>query len=473
MLASADMSRLIDRERELAALQQRFARRSSLSLVFGQRRTGKTYLLQHALAGDPDALYFPADESTGNALLTRFVEEARAVARLSSGPGTAPSDWGTALTLLLQEAALAQRPLRLVIDECQYLLAAEPTFPSVLQRLWDAWRDRMALHVVLCGSALGALAALGDEHQPLYGRFDLRLKLSPFSYREAARFAPAWDARDRLLLYGVFGGLARHLAQVDETRPLAENVVQAILDPLATLHEAPIDILRSERLSSRAEADAVLAAIAQGEDRFTAIAARAGLSAPRTDAVLKELQSLELVRRDGRYGDSPGARYARYRVCDPLAGFWFRLVRPNRGAFQGTPPETIWRERIVPRLDDRMGLVMEEIARQVVTLSHRPEAFGIVDEAVPWWSRDGRTEIDLVVRSGDRMTFVECKWSAGRPLDLDALRRLRDHVARFPRERERREGRLCLVSAGGFRDRLRTVAAAEDVLLVDVRELLS
>lgn len=460
------MSRFVDRTSEIAALREAFARPSSFTLVYGQRRTGKTFLLQHVLRDEPDVVYFLADETTSPTLLERFRVEA-------TRPGVDPvGDWGAALTLLVQEAVLRDRRLVLVLDEFQYLLAAEPAVASILQRIWDTWHVRASLHLVLCGSALGTLARLGDSGQPLHGRFDLRMRLSPFPVRQASEFVASWPRHERLRAYGVFGGLARHLATIDESRNLGENVARRVLSPFGVLHEAPLDMLRTEHVSSRSDADAVLAAVAAGETGFGAIASRTGLSSSRLDYVLKELSALELVRREPRFGDTPGTRHVRYRCADPFVAFWFRLVRPNRGALQSAEPLRVWNERIAPRLDDHLGPVFEQMVRQAVLAGALSDTLGLVDEAASFWSRDGRTEIDLVARAGDRVAFVECKWRASADADLDALKQLKDHLSRYPRRDEAAEARLVLASPTGFTERLRAVAAAEGVVLLGAREIL-
>ncbi len=468
------MCTFVDRAAELTALRERLARPSSLSLLFGQRRVGKTFLLQHLLDGEPDALYFLADESTAPSLLRRFQRVVAASGRGGSLWETVtPSDWSTALTLLVQSSLAEGRPLVLVLDELQYLLAADPAVPSVLQRLWDEHHARQRLHLILCGSALGTLARLGDAGQPLHGRFDLRLQLQPFSYRQAADFVPAWGLAERLRLFGVFGGLARHLAEVDPARSLPANAVRALLDPLGALHEAPLDILRTEHVSAHADANAALAAIATGENQFGVIAAGTGLTGARLDYVLKELLRLEVIRREVRFGDRPGSRYTRYRCNDPLTVFWFRYVLPQRGALLGTPPARLWQDRIAPRLDEHMGTVFEEVGRQAIERGLLLELVGPVDEVAPYWSRDGRTEIDLVARSGSELLFVECKWRPAGEVGLPALRRLRGHVARYPMRGHSGAARLCLATAGRFSDGLRRVAEAEGVLLVGPEELLA
>ena len=109
-------------------------------------------------------------------------------------------------------APISPAPVRICIDELQYVLEREPAFASVLQRLWDRYRARLDLHLVVCGSALGTMAALGDEGQPLHGRFDLKMKLRPFTYLEAARFVPAWEPVD------VLRRLREHASRVSPAR---------------------------------------------------------------------------------------------------------------------------------------------------------------------------------------------------------------------------------------------------------------
>jgi AAA+ ATPase superfamily predicted ATPase len=467
------MPLFVDREAELRAFRERFEKPSSLSLLYGQRRVGKTFFLQHLLKGNPDAVYFLADESPSASLARRFHTEVRHAGRGGAAWESAvPSEWGTLLTLLVQGAALESRPLFLVFDECQYILDAEPSFASTIQRLWDQFGTRGGLHIVLCGSALGVLSQLGDEGQPLHGRFDLRAKMAPFDYRRAAAFAAGWAPTERFLLYGVFGGLARHLAEVDPARPLSENAVRAVLDRLSPLHEAALDILRSERVTSRSDAAGVLGCIAGGETAFGAIAPRLGMTASRLDHALKELMDLEIVRREVRFGDREGSRYTRYRCADPFVRFWFRFVGPNRGALAGAPADLVWRERIEPRLGDYMGPVFEEIARQAVVGGVLLRTLGPIDEAAPYWSRDHSTEIDLVARSGGTLCFIECKWRAGGQTDATALDRLRAHVARSGLVTEEAGPRFALISAGGFDDRLTRAAQAGSCILVGPEDLL-
>ena len=468
------MSSFLDRVRETEAIRKQLGRQGSLTLVYGQRRTGKTFLLQHVAGRDADAIYFLADETSSPDLLRRFLVQAGAWTRAGSGLSpTGITDWGTALALLFQEAHVARRRLVLVIDECQYLLDREPALPSILQRLWDQFLGRARVHVLLCGSALGTLSKLGEGSQPLHGRFDLKLHLDPFSFRESALFVPRWTAIEKLRLYGVFGGLARHLAAVDPGKSLERNVCEAILEPLSPLHEAPQDMLRAERVSSTAEAAAVVEAVASGENRFNAIASRTGLKASRLDYVVKELMELDIVEKEVRFGDKPGSKLVRYRCRDPFVEFWFRFVGPNRSALQSAPPESVWRQRILPGFDSHMGSVFERLVAAALRAGLLADRLGPADEVAPFWSRDGQTQIDAVARFGRRLLFVECKWRSGSKAGTRVLDRLREHAAHLPGAAAREPATYCVASARAFSSGLRKAAAREGVILLDGRDLLA
>lgn len=460
---------LIDRQAERAAFEKRFSRRSSFSLMFGQRRTGKTYLLQYLASSRANAMHFLADESTAPMSLARFWGEVLE-ARVARGVSAVlqPTDWGSALTLLIQQAMSNDEPLFLFIDEVQYLIAAEPALPSILLRLWDQFRERASLHIVLCGSALGALSQLGHSGQPLHGRFDLKLKLLPFSFHQAGLFVDNWPLHERLKAYGVFGGLARHLAELEPGATLAENVVEILCDPLSSLAEAPMDILRSEHLSSLAEAAAVVEAMALGETRFNSIASRTNLTGARLSYVLNELLGLEIVRREARFGDRSGSKYSRYWIADPLVGFWFRFIRPNRAALAGGSKQRVWDQRIAPRLNDWMGPVFEHIVHQALRRRELEDQLGLVDEIGSYWSRDGQTQIDWIARTDRGLLFVECKWRENQPVGRDALRQLRDHASRYTKDSG--PSLYCLASPAGFSHDL-LAGPTDDVILLGPDEL--
>jgi len=465
------MRGLVDRIKESQLLERLLGGESVLVLLYGQRRTGKTYLLQHLLHGKPDVVFFMAEETSAKVMLERFVASAIQAGLLPAAASGGVTGWSSALSLTVSSAMALGRSLTLVFDEVQYLIAQEPAFTSMIQRIYDEHKDKMRLRLVLCGSAVGALQQLGEASQPLYGRFSSRMKLRPFGASEAALFVPSWSAVEAVRLYGAFGGLARHLAEVHEGESLAQNVCRSILGTSSALFDAPADMLRCERLSSFADASALLHAIAAGENRFGSIAARTGLTAARANYALKELCDLDVVLKQQRYGDRDGARFSRYLCADPFVAFWHRFVAPNRVSLLAAQPEKVWEIRIAPHLDSYLGRLFEQVVSQALMRGALENRLGLLDELAPFWSRDGATEIDLVGRFGKKLLFVECKWRPGGEVGVDVLTSLQGHVERSGLVRKQ-EWLPCIASAGHFSHALRQMESEGKILLLSVEQLL-
>lgn len=74
-------------------------------------------------------------------------------------------------------------PLAIVLDEFQWLTAAQPSLESIVQRYWDEWqRDRVPVTLILSGSALRLMEGLLEP-----GR-------SPSVARRLASSAPIYGA---------------------------------------------------------------------------------------------------------------------------------------------------------------------------------------------------------------------------------------------------------------------------------------
>jgi hypothetical protein len=86
-----------------------------------------------------------------------------------------------------------------------------------------------------------------------------------------------------------------------------------------------------------------------------------------------------------------------------------------------------------------------------------------------YWSRDGRTEIDLIAELGDgTFLFGECKWRTERVTRLNDLSVLQAKVASLPEARWRNKPSYILFALGGFSPELLQLAVnpAERLYLV-------
>ncbi|HKE97351.1 MAG TPA: ATP-binding protein [Actinomycetes bacterium] len=422
-------SYFLDRTAELRALERMWsARDGQLALVWGRRRTGKSYLLAHFAEGRR-SVFYTATEQSPEVELTAFSERVRAV--LDPGPrdvlaGGPFRTWDEALHYLA--AAAQAQPLLVVLDEFSYLMESNPSLPSIVQRFWDRSGRASRLRLVLCGSATGVLEGLGAAHAPLFGRFTTRLQVHPFSFRDAAGFHPGLAPADQALVYGVLGGMPLYLRLWDADEPVEANLVRLFGDASAPLLNEGELLLRTE-LPEAAGYFRLMAAIAEGHAKFSGIRDVARMDPTRG---LERLASVRLVERRAPVTEELGATRRRtHRIGDNFLAFWFRFVYPHRGEIErGLGPQVV-RTLVLPRLDGHMGPVFEELARDHVRNLAVAGRLDGVTRVGSWWSADGRTGIGVVALGDRRVTLAgEASWD--RPLDRGALVRLRQALRLLP-----------------------------------------
>ena len=455
---------LVDRTQELERLREAIDNPPQLVVLRGRRRIGKSFLLVHALARRR-GIFFQADEQTESAHLELLAGE---VARLI-GPRAALrfGSWEEALGTL--EELAREEPLTVVLDEFQWLLAAQPALDSILQRHWDRWqREATPLTLILSGSALALMEGLLEPGAPLYGRADYRPLLGPLDYRDAAELGPArGGAEQRLRRYAVLGGTPQY--QVWAGRgALRETIAARILNKGESLYEEPLHLLREEQeIRDPATYFAVVRAIAAGRTRVGEISSATGIPTPNLTKMLARLEALGYLKARAPLSPTgPERKRSSYRLVDPFFRFWFRFVFPNRSLLErGRVKEVLG---IVERdFDTYMGLAFEDCCREWVGRHASAEHFGAAQQLGSWWSRDGQVEVDVVGASRGRYELLgSCKWA--RSAGTEVLGQLLAHRNELPKA----AGARLAIFARGFEPELRRRAAEEDVTLVGIEELL-
>jgi len=456
---------LIDRESERALLLEARDNPPSLVVLTGRRRVGKSFLLSSVLQG-PRVVGFHADEHREEDQLDLLTHEA---ARLLPGsPHLFLPDWTDALDFFERQAKTGG-PLVVVLDEFQYLCAAQPALPSMIQRAWDRWqREGVPITLVLSGSALSFMEGLLTYSAPLYGRATQRPLLRPLDYRDAARFAPGRrSAEEWLRRYAILGGTPQYQVWAGD-RPLERVVRDAILAKGQPLYEDPLHLLREgEGIRDPGTYVAILRAIASGATQYNEIATRARLATGNLSPRLARLEELGYVMPWKPLASGGRERRTSYRIADPYFRFFFRYVFPNRSRLERGRADEV-ADEVLADLDNLMGRTFEDCCRTWVGRYADERAVGASEELGSWWSRDGQIELDVVGVAKGRCTFLgSCKWA--RRAGVRALEELREAQAALGGKAA--TARLAIFARSGFDAALRRRAAEENVLLVTAADL--
>ena len=74
---------------------------------------------------------------------------------------------------------------------------------------------------------------------PLFGRITSSFEVEAFDYLDSARFFDGYSSMDKMICYGILGGVPRYLESFDNQLSLHENIKMKILDSAAYLNDEP------------------------------------------------------------------------------------------------------------------------------------------------------------------------------------------------------------------------------------------
>jgi AAA+ ATPase superfamily predicted ATPase len=449
----------IGRRNELTLLREELGSpRASLAVIYGRRRVGKSTLIREAIK-DGAHVFYQATRVTSSLNLEAFkIEIARALGTDELLTGI--SDW-LAVLHYLARAADRHPGLVIVLDEFPYLADADPALASIIQKFWDSGAARTGnLKLLLCGSMISHMEELLAERNPLYGRKTFALDLAPLSFRETGQFIPRYSAENRLVTYGVFGGIPFYLQLLDDRATLQSNIIRLVLTQTGSLVDEPLVLLQSE-LREVSRYASVLAAIAEGCTKHGEIIGRVKeISDSRTlGPYLEKLERMRLIHVVKSMDAGPKERDRRYFIADPLIAFWYRFVQPNLSSVgQGFGAE-VWKYQIAPNIHAFMGGVFEDICREHARRFSQEYFSAPAQEIGRIWEAD--YDIDIAGKLLDGSTlYGECKWWK----DLvgeNVLDELIQRASRTDYGRDTPKRQFVLYARTGFTAALQRRAASE------------
>ena len=401
----------IGRKRELSSLENLYnSDKFEFAVIYGRRRVGKTALINKFIEGK-EAIYFMGVESNEKQNLENF---SSSIAEYSGSVlGSIFPSFQVALEQVFKLSS--QKRIVLVIDEYPYVARASKSLASTLQLLIDKYKDSSKLMLILCGSSMSYMEDKVLSYKaPLYGRRTAQMKILPFDFEETCEYLGNFSAEDKALIYGIVGGTPQYLLQINDNESIEENIKNLFLNPVSSLYEEPINLLKQE-VREPAVYTAVISAIANGASKMSEISSQANESTSFCSNYLKNLIDLGIVTKETPYGEKP-SRKSIYSIDDNMFRFWYRFVLPNTSLISRGAGELAYKH-IEPYLSEYMGKVFEEICKEYLwkelLSGDSPVDFTSLGR---WWGNNPKEkkqeEIDiLAAQDKDTALFGECKWT--------------------------------------------------------------
>lgn len=416
----------IGRDKELKSLEDLYSsNRFEFLVVYGRRRVGKTELLKQ-FACKHKCIFYQAQEKNNTLNIKAFANALNLY--YDTNYEIKFDDWYDILKYLDSRIQTSNERTVIIIDEFPFIAKDYPAIKSLLQQMIDiSWKDRNVM-LVLCGSSVSFMVneVLGYS-SPLYGRRTFSMEVLPFDYYTASQFFPNFSEEDRLLAYGILGGIPLYLSMFDSNISIKENIKKNILTVGSFLNEEVIDLLKMEFREPKVY-NSILTAIANGSSKINQIKTKINEESSKVSKYLNELMEIKLVRKVVPYGEKSDSKNTIYEICDNYFVFWFRyvfkLANENSLLSLDTLADIIYND-----LSDYMGGRFEKICQQYLTrLTLSGHAPFMLSSIGRWWGTNNKLkkqdDIDILGISGDNVLFCECKFRN----ELFDMREYRDFV---------------------------------------------
>ena len=387
-----------NREEELQMLDetraQAFSDHSLFTVVTGRRRVGKTKLILRSCEGTPTVYLFVARKNEGD-LCERFAEVIRTSLHIHFS--TSSRSFSDIFASLMEIGKNTK--FNLVIDEFQEFYYINESIYSEMQDIWDRMKDSTNINLIVSGSVNTLMHRIfKDSQEPLYGRADRSMRISPFSLDVLKEifhdFHPQYTNDDLLALYTFTGGVPKYVELLLEARKFTmPDMVDFIIRPDSFFLEEGKYLLIQEFGKKYGNYFSILSAIASGRNTMAEIMQR--VSGGSIGGQLKRLEEdYNTITRKRPILAKEASQNVRYDIADNFLRFWFKYINRNLDFIESENFQGL-ASLIKDDYPTYSGLTLERYFRQKLMEQHIYRNIG------SWWeSTKGKdteqNEIDIV-----------------------------------------------------------------------------
>ena len=458
------MANFIDRQKERETLEREYARAgSSLVILYGRRRVGKTTLISEFIK-DKKALFYLASEESESQNRVAFQEKTADFLDNDLLRVADIKSWDLLFKQII-DAKLPTKPV-IVIDEFQYIGKSNAAFPSIFQRIWEEILKDQPVMVILCGSLISMMESQTLSYSsPLYGRRTAQIRLTQIPFRYYREFFPEKSQRDLIEMYSVTGGVPKYIESFSSCTNIYQAIEDTVLNPNSYLYDEPNFLLQQE-VSEIGSYFSIIRSIAAGNHKSSAIASMLEVKATSLSKYLQTLINLDILEREVPITEETPEKSKKglYKIKDNYLRFWFAYIYPNRGFIESGNEAYVLDKIKKSFVSGQAAFVYEDVCRErmweLAANGTWPFYFSKVGR---WWNAQEEIDIAAVDPDGNNLILGECKfWQE--PVGISVLRSLEEKSYSVDWRNQKRKVWFILFSISGFTDELKQIAASRDDL---------
>ena len=420
------MNKFINRTKELEALEKQYnLPSSSLVIIYGRRRVGKTSLINEFLKSHQDSLYFLATEESERQNLNYFKMQVGNFIK-NDLLKSASIDWMTTFKALIDYKTETKKII--VFDEFQYIGKDNNAFPSIMQKIWDTFLSSSNIMLILCGSLISLMKSQTlDYSSPLYGRRTAQIKLGQIPFKNYHEFFDVSPTLDLVPFYAVTGGIPKYINAFIGYKDIYKAIKENILSKESFLYEEPYFLLQKE-VSEIGSYFSLIKSIAMGKHKLNEIAADLGLKQTGLTKYLKVLMDLDLIDREVPITESAPQKSKKglYRIKDNFIAFWFKFVYIYRSYLEKGEVDYVLSQIKKGFIQNYVSYIYEDVCREKMwELSSQNIWDFPIDKVGRYWGKEtGEIDIVAIDTIGKNLILGEAKYTKS-PKGIEVLNKLK------------------------------------------------
>lgn len=467
------MEQLIGRKREVAELMRCYhSERSEFVILYGRRRIGKTFLVNHTFGNRFAFQFTGSHQSSKERQLEVFAQALQEYGGM--GYYAVPDSWHHAFDALRNMLQRKRTKGKKVVffDEMPWIDTYGSVFVAALEDFWNTWAaQRDDIFFIACGSATSWMVDKLVENQGgLHGRITARIYLRPFNLDETEQYLRshrcAWSRYTITQCYMSLGGVPYYLSLLDCQRELPANIDALFFSTSARL---------------TGEFQELFNVLFKDADSYIAIVR---LLASRREGMTRQ----ELAKATNTNGGSLTRRIENLERCDFITGQQQMGNKKKGIIYRLSDFYTLFHLRFVEGVkrrdrpywplmaESRAVAVWQGLTFEMVAMVHVEQIIrqlgiaGVMTNVCSWRSTadSSGTQIDLLIERTDNYIYLcEAKF-ASEPfvISKDYEEHLRKRMAIFREETNTRKALLTtFITTYGVKPGIHTEVVQREVLL--------
>lgn len=437
----------IGRKQELAFLENIY-QSNDLNFVCltGTSQIGKTSFLKHFSNRKHSAYY-------GIKNLPSPINQLNFCTEMDLQNFKANSLWKNTLTLICQQAV--NEKIIFIIDNAQNL---EVNFPELLYYLIDIIKNQkkfLRLSIIFSGTVTNYIQTTLSKNNIKYHS----LTLSALNFEETIEYLESFTQEEKLLLYGITGGIPKILSQINFNITFKDNLYNLFYNPNAMFLNIGEEILK-QHFRKVEIYHSILSAIAAGNLKLNDIAQLLNIESNKLSKYINVLIKEDFLKRINKLDESGNKknRQTFYIIKSTMIIFWYKHVFPYQSSILANLGNNILRNKVLNSLDSYGRTLFLRIGYEYCLTLKKRNNFSINFSILGiTWKPELKTENDLriLALNQQEVCFIQCIWDKTK-VDINILIKFQQDFTAY------KNVYYILISKKGFTDKALAYAAQKN-----------